>query len=95
MPISNDLKQEIWLGARCNGPLVQRVSASAMVVKCRPDEGHPLGYLHIYFQSGGGGDGGPKMWCECGGATIRKCDHGTEGGLHAFNETITITITIT
>ena len=50
MSIAAELKHEIWLGARCNGPLVQRVSDTVMAVKCRPDERHPLGYLHVQFQ---------------------------------------------
>jgi hypothetical protein len=49
MSISAEWKQTIWLKARRDGPLVQRVARSTMVVKCDKDEKHPLGYLHTSF----------------------------------------------
>ena len=62
MSISPDLKHEIWLGARRNGPLVQRVSTTTMVVKCGESE-HPLGYLHVVFDHKNRTE--PRMWCSC------------------------------
>ncbi len=68
MSISADLKHEIWLCARKDGgPLVQRVSRTAMVVKCRPPNTNveaqmPLGYLHVTFHSNWTE---PRMWCAC------------------------------
>ncbi|TRY76520.1 hypothetical protein TCAL_10942, partial [Tigriopus californicus] len=49
MAITSELKQLIWLGARQNGPLVQRVSITTMAVKCQPSPMHPLGFLHVVF----------------------------------------------
>ncbi len=63
MTISPDLKDEIWLHTRKNGPLVQRVSETIMVAKCRPDERHPLGYLHVTFHHSDWTE--PRMWCAC------------------------------
>jgi len=76
LPISSDLKHEIWLGARCNGPLVQRVSTAAMVVKCSPDERHPIGYLHVYFDNNKD-SGVVRMYCECDRdpAAVSPCIH--------------------
>ena len=43
------MKGEIWqLTTETPGPLVQRVSKTCMVVKCRPEHPHsPLGFLHF------------------------------------------------
>ena len=48
MNLSAESKQKLFLKAR-EGPLVQRVNAIAMVVRCEKDQLHPLGYLHTYF----------------------------------------------
>lgn len=48
--VNNELKQQIWtLATETPGPLVQRVSKTIMVVKCKPTPKHPLGYLHFLF----------------------------------------------
>ncbi|XP_013409548.1 uncharacterized protein C2orf42 homolog [Lingula anatina] len=48
--ISNETKQSIWLLAtETTGPLVQRVTKNVMVVKCKPNQKHPLGFLHFAF----------------------------------------------
>ncbi|XP_023213638.1 uncharacterized protein C2orf42 homolog [Centruroides sculpturatus] len=50
LPISSETKQAIWLLAtETTGPLVQRVSKHVMVVKCKPNIKHPLGFLHFSF----------------------------------------------
>lgn len=46
----NETKQAIWLLAtETTGPLVQRVTKNIMVVKCKPNPKHPLGFLHFAF----------------------------------------------
>jgi hypothetical protein len=75
MAIDADLKHEIWLGARRNGPLVQRVSATDMVVKCRQWDKHPVGFLHVLFDCGALE---PKMMCSCmtpESASMAPCAH--------------------
>ena len=50
LPVSNEIKQAIWLLAtETTGPLVQRVSKNVMVVKCKVQPKHPLGFLHFSF----------------------------------------------
>lgn len=48
--VSNEIKQAIWLLAtESAGPLVQRVSKNVMVVKCKTNSKHSLGFLHFSF----------------------------------------------
>ncbi|KAF4518043.1 hypothetical protein B566_EDAN009276 [Ephemera danica] len=48
--ITAEMKQAIWvLASETEGPLVQRVSKTIMVVKCKPSPKYPLGYLHCSF----------------------------------------------
>ncbi|WAR22522.1 CB042-like protein [Mya arenaria] len=50
LQVNNDIKQAIWLLAtETTGPLVQRVTKSVMVVKCKPNPKQPLGFLHFSF----------------------------------------------
>nr|XP_054766503.1 uncharacterized protein C2orf42-like isoform X1 [Lytechinus pictus] len=50
LPVSNEMKQAIWLLAtETTGPLVQRVSKNIMVVKCKPQQTNHLGFLHFSF----------------------------------------------
>ncbi|XP_076044283.1 uncharacterized protein C2orf42 isoform X2 [Oratosquilla oratoria] len=86
-PIPQSMKGEIWgLATDTTGPLVQRVSRSIMVVKCKPEPRHPLGFLHFSFQHGGRGrdDCEHKYYCNCRAFkiqpaarddTYRKCVH--------------------
>lgn len=67
MAITSELKQQIWLGARQNGPLVQRVSSTTMAVKCQPSSTHPLGFLHVVFP------GRATFHCPCSAA--EQCLH--------------------
>uniref|UniRef100_A0A8B9CUM3 Chromosome 2 open reading frame 42 n=1 Tax=Anser brachyrhynchus TaxID=132585 RepID=A0A8B9CUM3_9AVES len=47
---SPETKQTIWqLAAEPTGPLVQRVTKSVLVVKCKASQRHSLGYLHASF----------------------------------------------
>ncbi|XP_069944222.1 uncharacterized protein C2orf42 homolog [Cherax quadricarinatus] len=51
LPIPQSVKSDIWqLATDTPGPLVQRVSKNIMVVKCKPEALHPLGFLHFSFQ---------------------------------------------
>ncbi|XP_054167334.1 uncharacterized protein C2orf42 homolog [Oppia nitens] len=48
--ISDQMRQQIAeLAFDTPGPLVQRVSKTSMVVKCKPNNKQPLGYLHCWF----------------------------------------------
>lgn len=55
---------------------MQRVSTAAMVVKCSPDERHPIGYLHVYFDNNKD-SGVVRMYCECDRdpAALSPCIH--------------------
>lgn len=45
-----ELKQSLWeLATEPTGPLVQRVTKSVLVVKCKASQRHSLGYLHASF----------------------------------------------
>ena len=47
-----------------------------MVVKCSPDERHPIGYLHVYFDNNRD-SGVVRMYCECDRdpAAVSPCIH--------------------
>ncbi|MGH0184497.1 UNVERIFIED_CONTAM: hypothetical protein FKN15_015105 [Acipenser sinensis] len=67
---SQEAKQAIWqLATESSGPLVQRITRSIMVVKCKASERHPLGYLHASFSERGrgreGSRGPPEMRFQC------------------------------
>ncbi|XP_023574234.1 uncharacterized protein C2orf42 homolog isoform X3 [Octodon degus] len=50
MQASPETKQTIWqLATEPTGPLVQRVTKSILVVKCKASQKHSLGYLHTSF----------------------------------------------
>ncbi|XP_062994901.1 uncharacterized protein C2orf42 homolog [Elgaria multicarinata webbii] len=50
MQASPETKQTIWqLATEPTGPLVQRITKSIMVVKCKASQKHSLGYLHTSF----------------------------------------------
>ncbi|XP_074020185.1 LOW QUALITY PROTEIN: uncharacterized protein C2orf42 homolog [Numenius arquata] len=50
MPASPETKQTIWqLATEPTGPLVQRVTKTSLVVKCKASQKHSLGYLHASF----------------------------------------------
>ncbi|XP_033632929.1 uncharacterized protein C2orf42-like [Asterias rubens] len=50
LPVSNEIKQAIWLLAtETTGPVVQRVSKNVMVVKCKIQPKNLLGFLHFSF----------------------------------------------
>ncbi|KFV76089.1 Uncharacterized protein C2orf42, partial [Struthio camelus australis] len=47
---SPEMKQTIWqLATEPTGPLVQRITKSVLVVKCKASQKHSLGYLHASF----------------------------------------------
>ncbi|KAG8440882.1 hypothetical protein GDO86_006570 [Hymenochirus boettgeri] len=50
MDIPQETKQDIWqLVNESSGPLVQRVTKSILVVRCKTSQQHSLGFLHISF----------------------------------------------
>ncbi|XP_042695477.1 uncharacterized protein C2orf42 homolog isoform X3 [Centrocercus urophasianus] len=50
MQASPEMKQTIWqLATEPTGPLVQRITKSVLVVKCKASQKHSLGYLHASF----------------------------------------------
>ncbi|RXM94735.1 hypothetical protein EOD39_17663 [Acipenser ruthenus] len=76
---SQEVKQAIWqLATESSGPLVQRITRSIMVVKCKASELHPLGYLHASFSERGrgreGSRGPPEMRFQC------SCQQAARGG---------------
>ncbi|XP_056601917.1 uncharacterized protein C2orf42 homolog isoform X1 [Triplophysa dalaica] len=45
---TSQAKEELWrLATETPGPLVQRVSKGTLIVKCQPEDTHPLGLLHL------------------------------------------------
>ncbi|XP_002735818.1 uncharacterized protein C2orf42-like [Saccoglossus kowalevskii] len=68
LPVSNEVKQAIWLLAtETTGPLVQRVTKNIMVVKCKTNPKQPLGFLHFSFTENvkKGGIVDRKFHCTC------------------------------
>ncbi|KAM4678038.1 uncharacterized protein C2orf42 homolog [Discoglossus pictus] len=50
MQIPPETKQSIWqLANESAGPLVQRITKSILVVRCKTSQQHSLGYLHVSF----------------------------------------------
>lgn len=63
---SKEIKADLWLlASEKEGPLVQRVSRTVMVVKCQVTPKHPLGYLHFAFCCTKGRDIYNKYYCSC------------------------------
>ncbi|XP_063597562.1 uncharacterized protein C2orf42-like [Penaeus indicus] len=86
LPIPQSVKSDIWqLATDTPGPLVQRVSKNIMVVKCKPEPLHPLGFLHFSFQQVRNKEEMEyKYYCGCRAfkiqpaardVTFRKCVH--------------------
>ncbi|CAN0104597.1 unnamed protein product [Lampetra planeri] len=66
LQVPSEVKQAIWLLAtETAGPLVQRVTRSSMVVKCKPGPRHPLGLLHCTFSPRARPKGPPEPWFHC------------------------------
>ncbi|XP_042895170.1 uncharacterized protein C2orf42 homolog isoform X1 [Parasteatoda tepidariorum] len=68
LPISDAMKQEIC--SLITKPeeethLVQRINKHTMVVKCVPDESHPLGFLHFFLYEPVKNARKYKILCEC------------------------------
>lgn len=50
MQIPAEIKQDIWeLASECLGPMVQKVTKSIFVVRCKITQQNSLGYLHVYL----------------------------------------------
>uniref|UniRef100_A0A8C6ZI15 Putative treble-clef zinc-finger domain-containing protein n=1 Tax=Nothoprocta perdicaria TaxID=30464 RepID=A0A8C6ZI15_NOTPE len=63
-----ETKQTLWqLAAEPTGPLVQRITKSVLVVKCKASPKHSLGYLHASFapRAGARGAGEQRFSCSC------------------------------
>lgn len=54
------------------GPLVQRVSRTIFVVKCKVTSKHPLGYLHITFSPAKSKDTQSHFYCSCPAFKVNK-----------------------
>ncbi|XP_063788160.1 uncharacterized protein C2orf42 homolog [Pseudophryne corroboree] len=68
MQIPTEIKQDIWLlASECMGPLVQRVTKSVLVVRCKTSQQNSLGYLHVYFTQKSGPQKGTShlFLCSC------------------------------
>ena len=83
MSISSEWKHTIWLKARRDGPLVQRVAPFTMAVKCDKDDNYPLGYLHTSFLSNNSdNNGGYRFSCTCNLAAPSKKKNVSIGELY-------------
>ncbi|KAM4746933.1 uncharacterized protein C2orf42 homolog isoform 1-T2 [Rhinophrynus dorsalis] len=68
MQIPAETKQSIWqLANESTGPLVQRVTKSILVVRCKTSHQHSLGYLHVSFTQK------PSLQFESGHAFVCSC----------------------
>uniref|UniRef100_T1JIW7 SWIM-type domain-containing protein n=1 Tax=Strigamia maritima TaxID=126957 RepID=T1JIW7_STRMM len=68
LQVTNEIKHAIWLLAtEMTGPVVQRVSKHVMVVKCKANPKHPLGFLHFgFFETSRNRDAPEhKFHCSC------------------------------
>jgi hypothetical protein len=67
LDVSNEMKQAIWLLAtETTGPLVQRVTKTMMVVKCKVSNKHPLGFIHFaFFEAKKKGKADHRFQCSC------------------------------
>ncbi|XP_078095387.1 uncharacterized protein C2orf42 homolog isoform X2 [Mustelus asterias] len=66
--VSAETKQAIWtLATESSGPLVQRITKSIMVVKCKASPKHSLGFLHVSFHEKARMKGVTerKFYCSC------------------------------
>lgn len=66
---TSQAKEELWrLATETPGPLVQRVSKGTLIVKCQPDDAHPLGLLHLTVGLSGAkekSEGSTPFRCAC------------------------------
>ncbi|KAM8794550.1 uncharacterized protein C2orf42 homolog [Eudromia elegans] len=73
---SAETKQTLWqLAAEPTGPLVQRVTKSVLVVKCKASPKHSLGYLHASFAHKGSAKGlgeQHRFFCSCQALRVGK-----------------------
>ncbi|XP_072342093.1 uncharacterized protein C2orf42 homolog isoform X4 [Scyliorhinus torazame] len=68
LQVSGETKQAIWtLATESSGPLVQRITKSIMVVKCKASPKHSLGFLHVSFHEKARMKGVTerKFYCSC------------------------------
>ncbi|XP_048474671.1 uncharacterized protein C2orf42 homolog [Rhincodon typus] len=68
LQVSAETKQAIWtLATESSGPLVQRITRSIMVVKCKASPKHSLGFLHVSFHEKARLKGVTerKFYCSC------------------------------
>ncbi|XP_038641181.1 uncharacterized protein C2orf42 homolog isoform X3 [Scyliorhinus canicula] len=68
LQVSSETKQAIWtLATESSGPLVQRITKSIMVVKCKASTKHSLGFLHVSFHEKARMKGVTerKFYCSC------------------------------
>uniref|UniRef100_A0A4W3GN89 Chromosome 2 open reading frame 42 n=1 Tax=Callorhinchus milii TaxID=7868 RepID=A0A4W3GN89_CALMI len=68
LQVPAETKQAIWtLATESSGPLVQRITKSIMVVKCKASQKHNLGFLHVSFHEKSRTKGATerKFYCSC------------------------------
>ncbi|XP_057177360.1 uncharacterized protein C2orf42 homolog isoform X2 [Triplophysa rosa] len=72
---TSQAKEELWrLATETPGPLVQRVSKGTLIVKCQPDDTHPLGLLHLTVGLSGAkekSEGSVPFRCACHVPTVK------------------------
>eukprot|EP00057_Strongylocentrotus_purpuratus_P032576 XP_788094.3 PREDICTED: uncharacterized protein C2orf42 [Strongylocentrotus purpuratus] len=79
LPVSNEMKQAIWLLAtETTGPLVQRVSKNIMVVKCKAQQTPQLGFLHFSFSESPKKKGSVEHRFHCSCRQFKNFKHSTE-----------------
>ncbi|XP_051896731.1 uncharacterized protein C2orf42 homolog isoform X2 [Pristis pectinata] len=68
LQVTTETKQAIWtLATESSGPLVQRITKTIMVVKCKASPKHSLGFLHVSFHEKTRTKGvmEHKFYCSC------------------------------
>lgn len=83
LQMSSELREKVYhLANDSPGPLVQRVSKNSMVVKCKPNNKQPLGYLHCSFtqlipnsNTHKSNTCSLRFWCSCKAFKSFKCSN--------------------
>ena len=86
--IDADVRQAVLdLDTSTAGPLVQRVSPNVMVVKCKPTNKKPMGFLHVFFNTPSklkaGFDINEAFACSCKDYKV-MCDYPIEHRVNFF-----------
>ncbi|CAL8277156.1 unnamed protein product [Merluccius merluccius] len=80
-----EVRDELWrLATETPGPLVQRVAADRLVVKCHSDANHPLGLLHLTIGAGAAAAAAAAAASSNGSNAAGKGAPGSERCLHFY-----------